>query len=76
MSERDERYMSEINRLEGERDYLQAKVKELAAAVLSLRDLWPVERWATLSAICRDHPVIEREYCRNGTTRLAKKEEK
>jgi hypothetical protein len=45
--------------------------QELRAAMLDLRNLWPAERWATLSAICRDHPVIEREFCKHGTTRAA-----
>ena len=35
--------------------------QELRAAVLAMRSLWPAERWATLSAICRDHPCIDRE---------------
>jgi hypothetical protein len=47
-----------------------AKENELLrAAILALRDLWPAERWATLIAICRDHPVIEREFCKHGTAK-------
>jgi hypothetical protein len=48
---------------------LRQDMENLRAAMLDMRNLRPVERWATLSAICRDHPVIEQEYCRNGTTR-------
>jgi len=45
---------------------LEVEVKRLRAAVLSMRSLWPVERWATLSAICRDHPCIDREAAKAG----------
>jgi hypothetical protein len=40
---------------------LRQDIANLRAAMLALRDLWPAERWATLSAICRDHPVIDKE---------------
>jgi hypothetical protein len=33
--------------------------RRTTAAVVALRNLWPAERWATLSAICRDHPCID-----------------
>jgi hypothetical protein len=35
------------------------RVAELEEAVRSLARLWPAERWATLSGICRDHPLID-----------------
>jgi len=35
--------------------------RRTTAAVVALRSLWPVERWATLSVICRDHPCIDRQ---------------
>jgi hypothetical protein len=67
MKGKDEAYMHEINRLEGERDFWKARAEQARAAMLAMRDLWPAERWATLSAICRDHPVIEEEFCKHGT---------
>lgn len=43
------------------RDLIEAarRCEELEAAVRSLARLWPAERWATLSGICRDHPLID-----------------
>jgi hypothetical protein len=38
--------------------------RRMSAAVLSMRNLWPAERWATLSAICRDHPCIDEVYAK------------
>ena len=38
--------------------------ENLRAAVLSMRNLWPAERWATLSGICRDHPCIDEMYAK------------
>jgi hypothetical protein len=38
---------------------LEAEIERLRAAILAMRRLWPAERWATLSAICRDHPCID-----------------
>ena len=34
------------------------EIERLKAAIRSLRNSWPCERWATLSAICRDHPCV------------------
>jgi hypothetical protein len=43
------------------RDLIEAarRCEELEEAVRSLARLWPAERWATLSGICRDHPLID-----------------
>lgn len=37
----------------------QQEVDRLRLAIKSLSRLWPAERWATLSGICRDHPCID-----------------
>lgn len=43
---------------------MRGEVERLRTAVVTLRDHWPAERWATLSAICRDHPCIDQEYAK------------
>jgi hypothetical protein len=40
-------------------EVLTEHYRRMAAAVRSLVSLWPAERWATLSGICRDHPCID-----------------
>ncbi len=35
------------------------EIERLRAAVSELYSLWPAERWATLSGICRHHPIID-----------------
>lgn len=49
-------YLSGFDRASAES---KQEIDRLRAAVVSLGRLWPAERWATLSGICRDHPVID-----------------
>jgi hypothetical protein len=42
--------------------------RRMSAAALSMRSLWPAERWATLSGICREHSCIDEAYAKSKET--------
>ncbi len=46
-------------RVVGGYEVLLEHYRRMSAAVMSMRNLWPAEWWATLSAICREHPCID-----------------